>query len=72
MAVPWLQDLERRVAAAARELESLRAENRRLTTRLKRAERRLAATPEAEAWSRQRERLRQQVAKLVERLEELL
>lgn len=82
MSLNWITDLEQKVEAAARELETTRKENRQLEKKVQRLQQQLrelrptAATPaEAEsgaAWRKERKLIRRRVAKLAESLETLL
>lgn len=68
----WLKDLEERVHAASARLRELKSENETLRGQLAELEERLASSSDADAWSEEREEIRQRVEKLVEHLSELL
>ncbi len=74
MSFQALELLERRIHEAAERLTALREDNAVLRARVAELEKAVAAPgrDEAEAWSRERDDLRQRVEQLVERLAGLL
>ena len=76
MDVKWLGELEDKVEAAAKELKSLRKENRTLKTRLKKIQRELlevnGAREGADSWQRERQQVQRRLEKLADSLEQLV
>ena len=76
MAIKWLNDLERKVQAASKELKTLRKENRTYKLKVKQLQRQLGETrggkPASSAWDGERSEIRRRVAKLADGLERLL
>ena len=72
----WLGELEDKVEAAAKELATLRKENRTIKTRLKKLQRELlevdGATEGADSWRRERQQVQSRLEKLADSLEQLL
>lgn len=73
----WLVNLEKKVQAAAKEIESLRKENESLQAKVKKLEQQPAKKSASSAvddgaWIEEREAIRQRVEKLVKSLEELV
>lgn len=80
MSIPWLKELEERVAAATERLRELRSENDTLKSRVAELEAELAARGDGgdgdgdanNAWREEREEIRGRVEKLAGELEALL
>lgn len=82
MSLNWITDLEQKVEAAARELETTRKENRTLKKKVQRLQQQLrevrpvaakaAKSENGAAWEKERRLIRRRVAKLAESLEKLL
>jgi chaperonin cofactor prefoldin len=72
----WLGELEDKVEAAAKELSTLRKENRTIKTRLKKLQRELleadGSSEGADSWPRQRQQVQRRLAKLADSLDQLL
>lgn len=72
----WLGELEDKVAAAAKELQALRKENRTIKAKLKKLQRELleadGVSEDASSWQRQREQVQRRLTKLADSLEQLL
>ncbi len=76
MDAKWLTDLEKKVDAAAAELQNLRKENRTQKSAIKELEKKLAeaqaAGSSASGWEKERDEIRKRVEKLSTTLEGLL
>ncbi len=76
MAIKWLNDLERKVQTASKELKTLRKENRTYKLKIKQLQRQLeeagGGRPISSEWDSERQEIRRRVAKLADGLERLL
>lgn len=82
MSLNWITDLEQKVETAAREIASLRKENRAQTKKIQRLQQQLrelrprsTATSKGDseaAWDKERRLIRRRITKLAESLEKLL
>lgn len=76
MDAKWLGELEDKVETAAKQLKTLRKENRTIKTRLKKLQRELlevdGATEGADSWRRERHQVQSRLEKLADSLEQLL
>jgi FtsZ-binding cell division protein ZapB len=82
LSLNWITDLEQKVELAAREIESVRKENRTLTKKVQRLQQQLrelrprstsASTGDSKAaWDKERRLVQRRVARLAESLEKLL
>jgi len=72
----WLGELEDKVESAAKELATLRKENRTIKTRLKKLQRELleagGAGEGSDGWQRERQQVQRRLAKLADSLDQLL
>lgn len=76
MDVKWLSDLEKKIEAVTKQLQSLRKENTAQKTKIEKLEEKLgaaaAASKPASAWQKERAEIRKRVEKLSTTLEKLL
>lgn len=82
MSLNWITDLEQKVETAAREIDSVRKENRSLKKKVQRMQQQLrelrprstaASKGDSEAaWKKERRLIQRRVSKLAESLEKLL
>ena len=72
----WRGELEDKVEAAAKELATLRKENRTIKTRLKKLQRELLEadgdSEGSDSWQRERQQVQRRLAKLADSLDQLL
>lgn len=76
MEVKWLTDLEKKIGAVTKELETLRKENKSQKGKIEKLEEKLSAAQStgesASAWEQERDEIRKRVEKLSTALEKLL